>query len=98
MISEQRIAEGISEDFDEAERERRKSAEAVNHSSVEQRLTQQQVLTVATLESRVLKANIDLHRERIALLQIRVEDAEAEIATLDALVSAPSSRFKLSRQ
>lgn len=98
VISEQRIAEGISEDFDEAERERRKSAEAVNHSSVEQRLAKQQVLTVATLESRVLKANIDLHRERIALLQIRVEDAEAEIATLDALVSAPSSRFKLSRQ
>ena len=98
VISEQRICDGISRDFDDSERERRKFAEALNHSSVENRLARQQVLAVATLESRVLKANIDLHGERIELLKTRVQDAQTEIETLDALVSAPSSRFKLSKQ
>jgi potassium efflux system protein len=98
VISEQRICDGISRDFDDSGRERRKFAEALNHSSVENRLARQQVLAVATLESRVLKANIDLHGERIELLKTRVQDAQTEIETLDALVSAPSSRFKLSKQ
>ena len=98
VISEQRICDGIIRDFDDSGRERRKFAEALNHSSVENRLARQQVLAVATLESRVLKANIDLHGERIELLKTRVHDAQTEIETLDALVSAPSSRFKLSKQ
>jgi len=98
VVSEQRIANGLSEDFDNAEQESRKTAEALSNSSVEQHFALQQQIIVQQLESRVLKANLDLHRERINLLQTHAKDAVSEIQTLDALVSAPSSQFKLSKQ
>ena len=97
VISEQRIANGISEDFDDAEQERRKSAESLSNSLVEQRLALQQGLVLQNLESRVLKASLDLHRERINLLQTHASEAMTEIETLDAMVRAPSSKFKLSK-
>ncbi|MDB4622098.1 mechanosensitive ion channel [Rubripirellula sp.] len=58
----------------------------------------QQVLALRTLQSRVLKANLDLHGERINLLQTHAKDAISEIKSLDALVGAETSQFKLSKQ
>ena len=97
VASEQRIANGLSDDFDNAEQEKRKTAEALSSSAVEQHFALRQQIIVQQLESRVLKANLDLHRERINLLQTHARDAIAEVETLDALVSAPSSQFKLSK-
>ncbi|MGB1708837.1 MAG: mechanosensitive ion channel domain-containing protein, partial [Rubripirellula sp.] len=98
VASEQRIANGLSDDFDSVEQEKRKTAEALSSSGVERRFALQQQLVVQALESRVLKANLDLHNERIHLLQTHAKDAATEVETLDALVNAPSSHFKLSKQ
>lgn len=98
VMSEQRIANGIREDFDNSEQENRKTAEALGNSSVERHFALQQQIIVQQLESRVLKANLDLHRERINLLQTHAKDAGSEVQTLDALVSAPSSQFRLSKR
>ncbi|MGB0761789.1 MAG: mechanosensitive ion channel domain-containing protein [Rubripirellula sp.] len=98
VASEQRIANGLSDDFDSMEQEKRKTAEALSSSGVERRFALQQQLVVQALESRVLKANLDLHNERIHLLQTHAKDAASEVETLDALVNAPSSHFKLSKQ
>ena len=98
VASEQRIANGLSDDFDSVEQEKRKTAEALSSSGVERRFALQQQLVVQALESRVLKANLDLHNERIHLLQTHAKDAASEVETLDALVNAPSSHFKLSKQ
>ena len=98
VASEQRIANGLSDDFDSMEQEKRKTAEALSSSGVERRFALQQQLVVQALESRVLKANLDLHNERIHLLQTHAKDAATEVETLDALVNAPSSHFKLSKQ
>lgn len=97
VVSEQRIANGLSDDFDRAEQEKRKTEEALSNSAVEQHLALKQQLVVQQLESRVLKANLDLHRERIHLLQTHAKEAVSEIEALDALVSAPSSQFKFSK-
>lgn len=98
VVSEQRIADGINQDYREAEQERRKTIELLNGSLVSQRLALQQVLALRTLQSRVLKANLDLHGERINLLQTHAKDAISEIKSLDALVGAETSQFKLSKQ
>ena len=79
-------------------RKKRKTAEALSSSSVEQHFALQQQIIVQQLESRVLKAILDLHRERINLLQTHARDAMSEVETLDALVRAPSSQFKLSKR
>ena len=98
VVSEQRIADGINQDYREAEQERRKTIELLNGSLVSQRLALQQALALRTLQSRVLKANLDLHGERINLLQTHAKDAISEIKSLDALVGAETSQFKLSKQ
>ncbi len=98
VVSEQRVADGINQDYREAEQERRKTIELLNGSLVSQRLALQQVLALRTLQSRVLKANLDLHGERINLLQTHAKDAISEIKSLDALVGAETSQFKLSKQ
>ena len=98
VVSEQRIAHGIRDDFAKTEQEKRKTLEALSNSSSDQHYALQRKLAVQQLESRVLNANLDLHRERINLLQTRVQDAMSEVEMLDALVSAPSSQFKLSKQ
>ncbi len=98
VASEQRIANGLREDFDNAEQVTRKTAEALSRSSAEQHYALQQKLIVQKLESRVLNANLDLHRERMNLLRTRAKAALSEVEMLDALVSAPSSQFKLSKQ
>ena len=58
----------------------------------------QQLVSLQALQERVIKVNLNLHRERIELLQLRIEDAVAEISQLDALVSDPASRFKLTKE
>ena len=98
VVSEQRIANGLSEEFENAEQEQRKATEALGNSSVEQHFALQQQIILQQLESRVLKANLDLHRERINLLQTHEKDAVSEIERLDALVNAPSSQFRFSKR
>lgn len=95
--SEERIANGLRDDLESAEQLKRKTTEALSNSSVEQRFALQQTYIVQDLESRVLKANLNLHHERINLLRIRAKDAVSEGEALDALVSAPTSQFKLSK-
>ena len=98
VISEQRLVTSLGEDLEKAERERRKNTELLNRSSADQRTVRQQLVSLQALQERVIKANLNLHRERIELLQLRIEDAVAEISQLDALVSDPASRFKLTKE
>lgn len=95
--SENRISDGIQKEYQEAEQDRRRSSEALSGSAVDQRLARQQTHALLELQSRVLKANLDLHAEQVDQLQSQVQDATEEIESLEALINAPTSRFKLTQ-
>ena len=96
--SEKRIAVGVANEYQESEQDRRRSSEALSGSAVEQQLVGQHTLALLELESRVLKARLDLHHQQLDLLQLHVVETTAEIKSLEAVINAPSSKFKLTQQ
>ncbi|MGI9471462.1 MAG: mechanosensitive ion channel domain-containing protein [Rubripirellula sp.] len=98
LQSEKGITINAKHQYQEAEQIRRRSDEAYERSAIENRVTLHRAQVLAQLQSRVLKARLDLHREQTALLTVHVQVSEDEVADLDAVINSYGKRFKLTRE
>lgn len=98
LQSEKEITVNAKHQYQEAEQVRRRADEAFERSAVENRVALQRAQVLAQLQSRVLQARLDLHREQSQLLAVHVEVSEAEIGDLEAVISTYGQRFRLTRE
>lgn len=97
LQAEKSMLLGVKRLFQEAERLRRKSIESLKQSNTTDRFALRQARSRAELESQTLKLRLDLHRDQVALIALRVEVAETSEARLIEILAAHQGKFNLTR-
>lgn len=95
--SENRIILAVKQKYEQAEQLRRRSQERFERSDPRSRPARQRETALAHLQSRVLSAELELHREQSGLTILKIELLDQQVNNLEALVQANQSKFTLTR-
>lgn len=95
--AEKRITASIKDKHVEAEQLRRRAEERYELSAPEERTARNRERVLARLQSRVLGAELDLHRQQSTLMSVRIETLEMRSLGLEGTVKTFATRFTLTK-
>lgn len=98
LQAEKQITLAIRAKFDEAEQMRRRAEERFELSSPADRADRNRQRVLASLQSRVLSAELDFHREQCELMDAKIQTMEVKVSSLEGLVTVYSPQFLLTRE
>ncbi len=96
--SEKQIMLAVKQKFEDAEQLRRRTDERFESSAPDQRAVRQRERLLARLQSRVLSAELEFHREQAGLMDVKIQALEATVKNIESTVEAYASKYTLTKQ